>query len=139
MSHPELPDQFVDSRKGPWPQTSPSHPLICADEVLHLSLEDEFAFDKTIGLRYAESLITYQWAAAEYVRKNQDWTGVDDARFNAIMFTTIYTKFLKPLSPSDVERCKKIIFRLTPTPGNMILRVWICLSRSRELTVPRPF
>jgi hypothetical protein len=101
----ELPDQFLYSRKGPWPQPSPSHPMKCAAEVLHIPPLEQALFAATIGKRYLESQVGYPPFAAAYAAENLDWTGPSDDRFNQIMFDTVYTRFLRPLSGEDKRRC----------------------------------
>ena len=50
MSDPTLsPDQFLYGRKGPWPQPSPSHPLVEACEVLTIPPNEMLLWNSTIG------------------------------------------------------------------------------------------
>ena len=76
MLNTELPDQFLYSREGPWPQPSPSHPLICADEVLNIPPIETLLFNETIGARYLQSQLAYPPLAAQYAADVRDWKGV---------------------------------------------------------------
>ena len=107
MPKPELPDQFLYSRTGPWPQPSPSHPLKCANEVLNIPAMETLLFNNTIGARYLDARLNFPPIAAAYVVQNLGWAGPVDTRFEQIMYTTLYTRFLKPLSPLDQRRCKE--------------------------------
>jgi len=106
MSEQDLPDQYLYARQGPWPQPSPSHPLICADEVLHMPPIEDLLFNQTIGARYLEARIGYPPYAAMYAAAKAEWTGVSYKRFNEIMFTTLFTRFKTPLTKEEVEQCK---------------------------------
>ncbi len=64
MSIPQLPEQFLYNRKGPWPQPSPSHPMICADEVLHIPPKEEDAYDSKIQDRLTKDVFEYLPKAA---------------------------------------------------------------------------
>lgn len=93
MTKSELPDQFLYSRKGPWPQPSPSHPLICADEVLHIPPIEALLFNEAIGARYLKDQIGYAAPAAAYAVSVADWKGVTVDRFDEIMVETLYSRF----------------------------------------------
>jgi hypothetical protein len=103
---PDIPDQFLYNRQGPWPQPSPSHPLICADEVLNIPPLEQLLFANTIGQRYLMDQVGYPPVAAAYVRENLNWRGPTTARFEEMMYDTLFTRFTKPLSTVDQGRCK---------------------------------
>lgn len=105
MAETELPDQFLYSRKGPWPQPSPSHPLICADEVLNIPPIENLLFSNTIGKRYLESQIGYAPLAAKYAADLADWQGVDVQRLDTIMTQTLYTRFRVPMTGPETRDC----------------------------------
>lgn len=105
MAETELPDQFLYSRKGPWPQPSPSHPLICADEVLNIPPIENLLFSNTIGKRYLESQIGYAPAAAAYAAMMADWKGVTPERLDTIMLKTLYTRFTVPMTKDEKDAC----------------------------------
>ncbi len=116
MSNPELlPDQFLYSRKGPWPQPSPSHPMQCAAEVLNIPPMEDMLFDSAIGARYLETRVGYPPIAGQYAATNLGWTGVTDARFNEIMFTTLYTRYLMPLTDAEKVQLKNRIEQDKPS------------------------
>ncbi|WP_299874567.1 hypothetical protein [uncultured Cocleimonas sp.] len=96
-----LPDQFLYARKGPWPQPSPSHPLLCADEVLNIPPIETLMFNATIGERYLTARVAFPPVAAMYAVSVEKWAGPDDVRFNKIMFDSVYTRFLKPLVENE--------------------------------------
>lgn len=105
MTDFELPDQFLYSRKGPWPQPSPSHPMQCADEVLNIPPMEALFFNEAIGARYLRDRVGYPPQAGAYAAAQRDWTGPTRERFDEILFSTLYTRFLKPLSKADVAAC----------------------------------
>ena len=105
MTTNDLPDQFLYSRKGPWPQPSPSHPLICADEVLNIPPMEELLFDQTIGARYLESQLGYPPYAAQYAANVSDWKGVTPERLDNIMTTTVFTRFKTKMQESEWKAC----------------------------------
>ena len=104
-----MPDQFLYSRKGPWPQPSPSHPLKCAAEVLHVPPIEQVVFNATIGERYLKASLFYPAMAGKYAADNHEWTGVSDERFHEIMFDTAYTRYMKPLSDAQKALLKSRI------------------------------
>lgn len=106
MAETELPDQFLYARKGPWPQPSPSHPLICADEVLNIPPIENLLFSNTIGKRYLESQIGYAPAAAAYAAAMATWKGVVPERLDTIMLTTLYTRFKVEMTEDEKAACK---------------------------------
>ncbi len=99
-----LPDQFLYARKGPWPQPSPSHPLLCADEVLHIPPIEALMFNATIGKRYLTARVAFPPYAAMYAVSVEKWAGPDDKRFNEMMFSSVYTRFLKPLVENEKKQ-----------------------------------
>jgi len=104
MIDPNLgPDQFLYARKGPWPQPSPSHPLIEAFEVLAIPPLETTLWQATIGTRYLQTQVAYPPSAAAYAVQqiNANYTGPDDARFAQILFGTCYQRYLLPLDPAD--------------------------------------
>lgn len=106
MTMDDLPDQFLYSRKGPWPQPSPSHPLICADEVLNIPPMEELMFNETIGARYLKARVGYPAYAAEYAAAVADWKGVTPERFNTIMTETLFTRFRVRMQDSERAACR---------------------------------
>ncbi len=105
MTDPNLgPDQFLYGRKGPWPQPSPSHPLIEACEVLTIPPIETTLWEATIGTRYLQTQVAYPPQAAAYAVKQiaANYTGPDDARFAQILFKTCYQRYLLPLAAADI-------------------------------------
>ena len=107
MLNTELPDQFLYSREGPWPQPSPSHPLICADEVLNIPPIETLLFNETIGARYLQSQLAYPPLAAQYAADVRDWKGVSPERLDTIMLKTLFTRFKVRILPSEMTQCKE--------------------------------
>ena len=108
-------EQFLYNRKGPWPQPSPAHPLICANEVLHIPEQEESAYQDNIQNRLNLGVLSVENGVKvmEYVWENIDWIGPSDARFHEIMFDTVCTKFLKPLDNRAKDLCKKFSIPVT--------------------------
>lgn len=106
MKRFEPPDQFMYSRQGPWPQPSPSYPLLCANEVLHIPELEQMQFNLTIGARYLRDRAAYAPAAAQLAIADMEWNGPTEADFHRLMFETEYTRFIKPLDRRDEARCK---------------------------------
>jgi hypothetical protein len=99
------PDQFLYGRRGPWPQPSPSHPLKEAAEVLNVPQIESLVWDATIGKR----LLIGQAAFAALAAKDamtDGWSLIPtDADFNGYMWDTLYTRYMTPASPADIEGC----------------------------------
>ncbi len=129
QASPALPDQFLYARKGPGPQPSPSHPLLCADEVLNIPPIETLMFNATIGQRYLIARTAFPPAAAMYAVAVEKWAGPDDVRFNKIMFGSVYTRFLKPLVENEHKELIKHSSQCG-NYGNMILLRWIRLILS---------
>ncbi|MCT4370091.1 hypothetical protein CLG85_006980 [Yangia mangrovi] len=106
MKMNDLPDQFLYARKGPWPQPSPSHPLICADEVLNIPPMEELLFNETIGARYLKARVGYPAYAAQYAASMAGWRGVTAERFNQIMTETLFTRFRVEMQDEELEACR---------------------------------
>ncbi|WP_198671117.1 hypothetical protein [Oceanibium sediminis] len=103
MSEALLPDQFLYSRKGPWPQPSPSHPMKCADEVLNIPPMEALLFNETIGARYLEARVGYPPVAARYASEVFEWAGPTTEHFTNLMNNTLFTRFKKPLAGEDLK------------------------------------
>ncbi|MGR4867960.1 hypothetical protein ACIPRI_03710 [Variovorax sp. LARHSF232] len=97
------PDQFLYGRKGPWPQPSPSHPLIEAYEVLNIPPIETLLWNATIGERLLKTQVGYPPMAAGRAAKNIETTTPTDAEFATMMFTTSYQRYLQPISVEDSE------------------------------------
>ena len=95
------PDQFLYGRKGPWPQPSPSHPMGEAPEVLTIPSLEETLFNATIGTRYLTTQLGYPPYASRLATSKLGYTTPTDDEFNAMMFQTGYTRFLKDLTTLD--------------------------------------
>jgi hypothetical protein len=115
MPHPDLPDQFLYARKGPWPQPSPSYPLDCAEEVLNIPPVETLLYNATIGQRYLVTQFAYPPYAAMIAVSVAGWTGPTDARFAQIMFDTVYLRFMKPLDDQDKQDFATMPFAVTAT------------------------
>lgn len=104
MSDPTLtPDQFLYGRKGPWPQPSPSHPLIEAMEVLNIPPVESLLWNATIGERYLKTQVGYPPEAAGKAVLDAAYTTPSDAHFQKMMLETSYQRYLMPLSARDRE------------------------------------
>ena len=99
-----LPNQFMYKRQGPWPQPSPSHPMTCADEVLNVPTDETVYFELFIGRRYLQAMSDYPPCAARYVRATDPHWRPSTGDFDTIMYSTLYTRFLTPLSDDDKQR-----------------------------------
>src|SRR5258708_2322645 len=102
MSKPTAsPDQYLYGRQGPWPQPSPSHPLIEAYEVLTIPPIETLLWNSTIGERYLKTLVGYAGLAAGKAMLNFAYTTPADDAFQRIMLTTAYMRYLNPMSAAD--------------------------------------
>jgi hypothetical protein len=84
MKRFEPPDQFMYRRQGPWPQPSPSYPLLCANEVLNVPELEQFQFNLTIGARYMQDQVAFAPYAAEMAIA--DMPGQDRLPTSAALF-----------------------------------------------------
>lgn len=104
MSDPTLtPDQFLYGRKGPWPQPSPSHPLIEALEVLTIPPIETLLWNSTIGARYLKTQVGYPPEAAAKAVLNLGYTTPTDDDFHKEMLATAYIRYLMPLAARDEQ------------------------------------
>ena len=100
--HAQLPpDRFLYGRKGPWPQPSPSHPLLEAPEVLNVPADEWMLWNETIGARYAKTQLGQPPLAAAYAVQNRAYLGPNDENFHRILFETGYTRFLRHVDEGD--------------------------------------
>jgi hypothetical protein len=123
---------FLYNRMGPWPQPSPSHPLLEAPEVLNIPPQEQMQWNATIGLRYAETLAFFPPAAAEYAIENSSYTAPNDESFNKLLFETAYTRFLLPFEEEDFSLFKD---QLHFSKG---VKLWKYDFRAMELVEPIP-
>lgn len=103
---PDLtPDQFLYGRKGPWPQPSPDHPLKEAAEVLNVPLVEGIVWDLAVGVRLLSDEAGYPPLAAQNALHDVDQPIPTDAQFNGYMWDTLYTRYMRPASPTDIVGC----------------------------------
>jgi hypothetical protein len=116
MSQSALPpDQFLYSRKGPWPQPSPAHPLLEAMEVLNIPPIESALWNATIGERYLQTQLNYQGMAAELAVAKAQYTTPTDQHFQEMMLESCFQRFLKPLSRHD----RDLLAHQTLAPGTV--------------------
>ena len=106
MKRFEPPDQFMYRRQGPWPQPSPSYPLLCANEVLNVPDLEQLQYNLDIGSRYMRDQVAFAPFAAERAIADMAWAGPTDDDLDRLMFTTEFTRFIKELDDRDRKRCK---------------------------------
>jgi len=105
MKRFEPPDQFMYRRQGPWPQPSPSYPLLCANEVLNVPELEQLQYNLDIGSRYMRDQVAFAPFAAEMAIADMAWAGPTDADLHRLMFTTEFTRFIRELDDRDRKRC----------------------------------
>ena len=106
MKRFEPPDQFMYRRQGPWPQPSPSYPLLCANEVLNIPDLEQLQYNLEIGSRYMRDQLAFAPFAAEQAIADMAWAGPTDDDLKRLMFTTEFTRFIRKLDDRDRKRCK---------------------------------
>lgn len=111
MKRFEPPDQFMYRRQGPWPQPSPSYPLLCANEVLNIPELEQMQYNLAIGARYMRDTIGFAPVAAEMGIADMAWAGPTDERLHQLMFETEFTRFIKELDDTDKKRCDVVGFK----------------------------
>ena len=114
MKRFEPPDQFMYRRQGPWPQPSPSYPLLCANEVLNIPDLEQLQYNLDIGARYLRDQVAFAPFAAELAIADMAWAGPTDADLHRLMFTTEFTRFIKELDDRDRKRCKDAGVKVGP-------------------------
>ena len=105
------PDQFLYGRKGPWPQPSPSHPLIEAMEVLNIPPVESLLWNATIGERYLKTQVGYPPAAAALGMADAAYTTPSDPHFQKMMLETCYQRYLLELSKDEQQA---VALQMTP-------------------------
>lgn len=73
----------------------------CAAEVLNIPPMELLLYNSTLGQRYLMTGLGYPPAAGLYAVENAGWIGVSDERFHELLFDTVYTRFLLPLTPEE--------------------------------------
>jgi hypothetical protein len=105
MKRFDPPDQFMYRRQGPWPQPSPSYPLLCANEVLNIPELEQLQYNLDIGSRYMRDQMAFAPIAAQLAIADMAWAGPTDADLHRLMFTTEFTRFIRELDDRDRKRC----------------------------------
>ncbi len=94
---------FLYDRKGPWPQPSPTEPLGTSPEVLHLPWQESLDWQLHIGLRYARDLLVYGPLSFVRALGFGELPEIDDVAMASVLTRGIYSRFLSPLDPIDVQ------------------------------------
>lgn len=113
MQRFEPPDRFMYSRQGPWPQPSPSYPMLCANEVLNIPDLEQMQYNLRIGARYMRDMIGFAPYAARLGIADMAWAGPTDERLKELMFETEYTRFARDLDARDERRCANAGVKVT--------------------------
>ncbi|WP_236518214.1 hypothetical protein [Sandaracinus amylolyticus] len=113
--------KFLYSRKGPWPQPSPTEPLGTAPEVLHLPWQEVLDFQVHIGLRYMRDLFVCGPAALVKALGFRELPEIPDDALASALTRGLYSRFLSPLDPADLTT-----FGVDPSDG--VLRYKIDFS-----------
>lgn len=94
---------FLYDRKGPWPQPSPTEPLGTSAEVVHLPWQEQLDWQWHIGLRYFRDLLIWGPISCLRTLGFRSLPEIDDGAMADVLVRGIYSRFLSPLDPVDVD------------------------------------
>lgn len=108
--------EFLYQRRGPWPQPSPAHPFGESPAVIHLPKEEQSAWNRYIGARYAWTLLTYWIPAGLFASKNKGLDEIPDAEFNHLLSFTPFSKFIRPIEDYDLQEGQPFVSLIKSQP-----------------------
>lgn len=85
---------YYYNRKGPWPQPQPSHPFGFAPGVVHVPKDEVKKWNRTIGIHYKITFLTYWPVSMKYAFQNRSLKPVSDAEFEELLTHSSFSKFI---------------------------------------------
>ncbi len=85
---------YLYERRGPWPQPQPAHPFGFAPGVVHVPEDEIRKWNRTTGLRYFLTILTYWPAAAWYTFKHRSLEPLSDDQFEEYLTHSSLSKFV---------------------------------------------
>lgn len=96
MQLPKVKQQsdYLYERRGPWPQPQPAHPFGFAAGVVHIPKDEIRKWNRTTGLRYAWTVLTYWPTAFIYAMKHPGLEYLSDEQYEEYLTHSSLSKFL---------------------------------------------
>ena len=85
---------YLYERRGPWPQPQPAHPFGFAPGVAHVPKDEIRHWNRTTGLRYFFTVLTYWPFAAWYAWKHRSLEPLSDEQFEEYLTHSSLSKFI---------------------------------------------
>ncbi len=85
---------YLYERRGPWPQPQPAHPFGFAPGVTHVPPDELRKWNRTTGLRYMWTILTYWPKAFIYAWKNPTLEPLSDDVFEKYLTHSSLSKFI---------------------------------------------
>lgn len=95
---------YLYERRGPWPQPQPAHPFGFAPGVAHVPRNEIRHWNRTTGLRYFFTIITYWPVAAWYAWKHRSLEPLSDEQFEEYLTHSSLSKFVSN-ELNEPEKC----------------------------------
>ncbi|MCB0543097.1 MAG: hypothetical protein H6575_19245 [Lewinellaceae bacterium] len=95
---------YLYDRRGPWPQPQPAHPLGFAPGVVHVPQDEIRHWNRTTGLRYTWTVLTYWPSAAWYAFKHRALEPLSDEQFERYLTHSALSKFISN-ELNEPEKC----------------------------------
>lgn len=95
---------YLYERRGPWPQPQPAHPFGFAPGVTHVPKDEIRRWNRTIGLRYFRTIVTYWPVAAWYAWKHRALEPLSDEQYEEYLTHSSLSKFISN-ELNEPEKC----------------------------------
>jgi len=95
---------YLYERRGPWPQPQPAHPFGFAPGVVHVPPDEIRHWNRTTGLRYTWTVLTYWPAAAWYAWTHRSLEPLSDEQYEEYLTHSALSKFISN-ELNEPEKC----------------------------------
>ncbi|MBK7936472.1 MAG: hypothetical protein IPJ82_05035 [Lewinellaceae bacterium] len=85
---------YLYERRGPWPQPQPAHPFGFAPGVVHVPEDEIRKWNRTTGLRYFLTILTYWPTAAWYAWTHRSLEPLSDDQYEKYLTHSSLSKFV---------------------------------------------
>lgn len=109
---------YLYERRGPWPQPQPAHPFGFAPGVAHVPEDEIRRWNRTTGMRYFRTILTYWPVAAWYAWKHRALEPLSDEQYEIYLTHSALSKFISN-ELNEPEQC----------PQNEKLRIFADIMR----------
>lgn len=97
---------YLYERRGPWPQPQPAHPFGFAPGVVHIPKNEIRHWNRTTGLRYTRTVLTYWPVAAWYAWTHRSLEPLSDEQYEEYITHSALSKFISnELNEPERSKC----------------------------------